>query len=120
MILKRMNYFKKKFKNARILLSNPHKRGVVHQIRITTPRKPNSAKRKTVQVLIYQFKRLAVSYVPGGSHNLKKSSKVIIEGHGPKDLPAVNTVCLRGVLDLTGVLHKTKRRSIYGVKKKNE
>lgn len=52
--------FRKKFKKpirlARILLKNPVKRIVVKNARITTPRKPNSARRKTLKSY-YKFRK---------------------------------------------------------------
>jgi small subunit ribosomal protein S12 len=112
------NRFRKHIKKAFVLRGHPHKMGFVDKIRITTPRKPNSAKRKTVRVCYYRFIKRSVSYVPCGDHNLKKNFKVLVRGRGPRDTPGVYTSCLRGKLDLEALLYKTKRRSIYGIQKK--
>jgi small subunit ribosomal protein S12 len=102
---------------ARMLLQNPQKKAIVKAVRIQTPRKPNSARRQVVKLILGR-KRYTVAYVPGKGHTLKKHSRVLIRGGGARDLPGVYSACIRGVFDLKGVMHKTKRRSIYGVKKK--
>ena len=112
-----VNYFKKPHKQCRILQENPQKLGIVDRVRITTPRKPNSAKRKTVRVEYYHLIKPSISYIPGSGHGLKKNSKVLVRGRGARDLPGVYSSCIRNKYDLNGVLYKTKRRSIYGVKK---
>lgn len=112
------NKFRKHIKKAFVLRNHPQKLGWIDRVRITTPRKPNSAKRKTARVLYYHFIKKSITYIPGGEHNLKKFSKVLVRGRGPRDTPGVYTSCLRGQLDLMALFHKSKRRSIYGVAKK--
>lgn len=92
----------------------PQRRGYALRVRITTPRKPNSARRATVKVKL-SSKRGVVAYIPGKGHNVRKHSDLLIRGRGARDLPGVYYSCIRGVLDLAGVNYKTKRRSIYGV-----
>jgi small subunit ribosomal protein S12 len=107
---------KKKQKSfARMLLVNPQKKGIVKRVRIQTPRKPNSARRQVVKLVLGR-KRYTVAYIPGKGHTLKKHSRVLIEGGGARDLPGVYCNCIRGLFDLKGIYTKTKRRSIYGVK----
>lgn len=115
---KKKNSFRKHIKKAFVLRSHPQKLGWIDRVRITTPRKPNSAKRKTVRVLYYHYIKKSISYIPGGPHNLKRNSKVLVRGRGPRDTPGVYTSCLRGKCDLVALVHKTKRRSIYGVRLK--
>lgn len=105
------------FKRRRKLFFNPQKRGTVFRARIVTPKKPNSAKRAAAKV-IFANKLAVVSHIPGQGHNLRRFSKVLIRGGGARDLPGVYHTCVRGVFDLMGVMHKTKRRSIYGVEQK--
>lgn len=108
---------KKKEKSfARMLLVNPQKKAIVKRVRIQTPRKPNSARRQVVKLVLGR-KRYTVAYIPGKGHTLKKHSRVLIRGGGARDLPGVFASCIRGVFDLKGCNYKTKRRSIYGVKK---
>jgi len=108
---------KKNYCGGRMLLRSPQKRGVVQRVRIQTPRKPNSARRQVVKLLL-TTKRYTVSYIPGTGHNLKKYSTVIIRAGGARDLPGVYSVCIRGAKDLPGIMYKTRRRSIYGVSKR--
>lgn len=110
-------FSKKNYCGGRMLLRNPQKKGVVQRVRIQTPRKPNSARRQVVKLLL-TTKNYTVSYIPGKGHTLKKYSTVLIRAGGARDLPGVYSVCIRGVKDLKGVMHKKRRRSIYGVSKK--
>jgi small subunit ribosomal protein S12 len=116
-VFRKLGFFKRNLYLARVLFSNPQKKATVSKVRITTPRKPNSARRKTVKSF-YKFNKVALSYVPGGQHNLKQYSQVLLRGQGARDLPGIYTTTIRGKLDLKPVIEKTKRRSVYGVKRK--
>lgn len=61
--------------------------------------------------------RGAIAHIPGSGHNLRRHSDVLVRGGGARDLPGVNFSCIRGVLDLLPSKDKTRRRSIYGVKR---
>ena len=113
-ILKKKRNFEKKLNP--LLSSRPQIKGVVVKVRITTPRKPNSARRPVVKVLLSN-KKQRVAHIPGKGHNLRKHSEVLISGVGARDLPGVHFSCIRGVYDLSPVVGKVRRRSIYGVKK---
>lgn len=112
-------FFKKRFFKKKlnpILSECPQIKGVVVKVRITTPRKPNSARRPVVKVLLSNKKQRVV-HIPGKGHNLRKHSEVLVSGVGARDLPGVHFSCVRGVYDLASVFGKIRRRSIYGVKK---
>ena len=94
----------------------PQKKGVVLRLRIVTPRKPNSARRPAVKLRLSTKKR-ALAHIPGSGHNLRKFSKVLINGNAARDLPVVNYTCIRGVYDFAPLSHVKRRRSIYGLKK---
>lgn len=53
-------------------------------------------------------------------HTLKRHSRVLVCGVGPRDIPVVNYTCIRGVYDFEPLYAKKKRRSVYGVKQKPE
>lgn len=108
----RKSLFKKKFTKIRC----PQLRAVIVERRQVTPRKPNSAVRKCVKVLLSNLRYL-VPYIPGGDHNLRKYGDTLVRGRGPRDLPGVRYSCIRGTLGLFPVTHKRYRRSIYGVKR---
>ena len=99
-----------------ILSNQPQIKGVVVKVRITTPRKPNSARRPVVKMLLSN-KKQRVAHIPGKGHNLRKHSEVLISGVGARDLPGVHFTCIRGVYDFAPLIGKVRRRSIYGVKK---
>lgn len=110
---------KKPYSLARIMRDKPQNAGTVLSVRITSPRKPNSARRKTLRLRL-KIKLIAITYVPGGKHNLKKFSKVLIRGKGARDLPGVYSLAIRGKKDLQPTHYKTRRRSIYGLQKKKK
>ena len=108
------NWIFKKKKNFGVLDKNPQKKGIVLKTRIVTPKKPNSARRPVVKISLVN-KKQTISHIPGIGHNLRKHSNILIRGGGARDLPGVNYTCVRGVYDLSCVLNKFRRRSIYGV-----
>jgi small subunit ribosomal protein S12 len=99
-----------------ILKDKPQIKGVVLKLRITTPRKPNSARRPVAKVL-FSNKKQRVAHIPGKGHNLRKHSEVLVSGVGARDLPGVHFSCIRGVYDFSPLTGKVRRRSIYGVRK---
>jgi len=112
---KKFGKLKKKAHHRAAALKNcPQVRGVVMRARIVTPRKPNSARRPVAKVVLSNGKRVT-AHIPGIGHNLRRHSEVLIRGGGARDLPGVRYTCVRGVYDLSGVLKKNRRRSIYGV-----
>jgi small subunit ribosomal protein S12 len=113
-ILKQPRISKKKLNP--ILSNRPQIKGVVLKVRITTPRKPNSARRPVVKVLLSN-RIQRVAHIPGKGHNLRKHSEVLISGVGARDLPGVHFSCVRGGYDFSPVFGKVRRRSIYGVKR---
>lgn len=98
------------------LLGNPQKVGIVTQLRIVKPKKPNSAQRKIAQV---KFKhRHVLVYIPGQGHNISKHSTVLIRGGRIPDLPGIKLRMIRGALDFTGSekITRAHRRSKYAIK----
>ena len=108
--------YKRVIKNKKPKLNGaPQKKGIVLRLRICTPRKPNSARRPAVKLKLSTKKR-ALAHIPGSGHNLRKFSKVLINGNAARDLPVVNYTCIRGVYDFSPLQTAKKRRSIYGLK----
>ena len=105
---------KKDHSKTPALKSCPQVRGVVMRARIVTPRKPNSARRPVAKVVLSNGSRVT-AHIPGVGHNARRHSETLVRGGGARDLPGVNYTCVRGVYDISGVLKKKKRRSIYGV-----
>ena len=95
----------------------PQKKGVCLQVKIMTPKKPNSALRKVARVRISGGIEVT-AYIPGEGHNLQEHSVVLVRGGRVKDLPGVRYKVVRGTLDAAGVSDRKKARSQYGVKKK--
>jgi len=102
------------------LLDAPHRKGVISKVGITTPRKPNSAKRKFAKVRIIISRKLVFAHIPGiGRPSIQEYSLVMVEGGNPPDVPGVNYTLMRGLLDFDKYEEygRRKRRSKFGVKK---
>ena len=99
-----------------VLESCPHKRGVCLQVKTQTPKKPNSALRKTARVRLSNGKEVT-AYIGGEGHNLQEHSVVLIRGGRVRDLPGVRYHIVRGSLDLQGVKDRKQARSKYGAKR---
>src|SRR3954465_10437280 len=98
------------------LLGCPQKKGVCLQVKIMTPKKPNSALRKVARVRLTN-KIEVTAYIPGEGHNLQEHSIVLIRGGRVKDLPGVRYHVVRGTLDAVGVQGRKQGRSKYGAKR---
>jgi small subunit ribosomal protein S12 len=95
---------------------SPFKRGVCTVVRTMTPKKPNSALRKTARVRLTN-KIEVTAYIPGEGHNLQEHSVVLVRGGRVKDLPGVRYHIVRGTQQTTGVSKRMQGRSKYGAKK---
>lgn len=98
------------------LESCPQKRGVCVRVYTTTPKKPNSARRKVARVRLTNGIEVT-SYIPGEGHNLQEHSVVLIRGGRVKDLPGVRYHIVRGSYDTQGVEKRRQGRSKYGTKR---
>lgn len=107
--------WKKKVNWTPALQKCPQKRGVVMKVVIKTPRKPNSAKRKVVKLLLSNKKKV-YAHIPGEGHNLQEYSNVLIQGGSANDLPGIKYWIIRGKLDLRGLFNRKTSRSKYGAK----
>ena len=101
---------------APALRGNPQRRGVCLIVRTMTPKKPNSALRKTARVRLTTGTEVT-AYIPGEGHNLQEHSVVMVRGGRVKDLPGVRYHVVRGTLDTAGVESRKQGRSKYGTKR---
>lgn len=86
---------------------------------ILTPRKPNSALRKSWKV--FSNKKGAVIAGIRGSGNLPVKYNIILCCFkGYRDTPNVNYLIIRNKLECSPVFDKTRKRSLFGVKKKTK
>lgn len=99
------------------LFPTPQKKGTCLKVFITTPKKPNSAARKTVKVILISKKKSVICHIPGVKHTLQKYSTVLIRGASVRDLPGIKHRVIRGKFDLKRVYDRTKSRSKYGIPK---
>lgn len=102
---------------AAALVGSPQRKAVVVKIGITTPRKPNSAKRKYAKIRIIFTDKVVFAHIPGiGKHDLQEYSVVLVEGGSPPDVPGINYSLIRGVMDFDKIeeFGRRKRRSKFG------
>ena len=102
--------------NVPALNQSPQRRGVCTRVSTATPKKPNSALRKTARVRLTNGIEVT-AYIPGEGHNLNEHSIVLVRGGRVKDLPGVRYHIVRGVLDSQGVSARRQGRSKYGAKR---
>ena len=96
--------------------SKPQRKAVIVRLYTTNPKKPNSAQRK-VSKIKFTNQKFANTAVKGIKHNLKKFSKVWIQGVGYRDTPVVKTRLIIGKESFLPLNNITERRSIYGIRK---
>jgi small subunit ribosomal protein S12 len=113
---------KKSVKNKKLILDScPQKKATCLKVFITSPKKPNSASRKVVKVILLSSRKTTQCHIPGIKHNLQRYSTVLIRGGRVRDLPGIKYRLIRGKFDLKEVYDRTKARSKYGVNRiKNE
>src|SRR4028119_1154313 len=101
---------------APAMQGNPMKRGVCLIVRTMTPKKPNSALRKTARVRLTNGIEVT-AYIPGIGHNLQEHSVVLVRGGRVKDLPGVRYHIVRGTQQTAGTAKRMQGRSKYGTKR---
>jgi small subunit ribosomal protein S12 len=92
----------------------PQKKGLCTRVYITTPKKPNSAKRKVAKVVLTNYVKV-IAYIDGIGHTLQKHGSVLVRGGRRKDLPGVRYRTIRGKFDLNiESAERASARSKYG------
>ncbi|KAI0699108.1 hypothetical protein BC835DRAFT_1412761 [Cytidiella melzeri] len=107
---------KRRVVKSPLLQNNSQKKGVVTQLIIGKPKKPNSAKRKVARVKMSNGE-VVQAYIPGERHTLQEHSVVMVRGGRAQDLPGVRYKIVRGALDAQAVVGRMSGRSKYGAKK---
>lgn len=94
----------------------PQKRGIVVKIRIVTPKKPNSARRKVARIRLSNG-FIVTARIKGQGHNLQAYSTVLVSGGRANDLPGVRYSLVKGVMDFNWRedFKRCKSRSKYGI-----
>ena len=117
-LLLKKNRQKKIKKTKKLMLEKcPQKKGTCLKVFIASPKKPNSASRKVVKVVLLSTKNQTQCHIPGIKHSLQRYSTVLIRGGRVKDLPGIKYRVIRGKFDLKCVYDRFKARSKYGISK---
>ena len=101
------------------LMHAPHRKGVITKVGTTTPKKPNSAKRKYAKVRIMVSNKVVFCHIPGnGPYFIQEYSIVLVEGGNPPDVPGINYTLIRGVYDFDQpeIFIRKNRRSKFGTR----
>ena len=106
----------RKVSKSPVLDKCAQKRGVCLQVKIQTPKKPNSALRKIARVKLSNGKEVT-AYIGGEKHTLQEHAIVLVRGGRVRDLPGVRYHIIRGTLDAAGVDGRRQGRSKYGAKR---
>ena len=106
----------KKVSKSPVLDKCSQKRGVCLQVKIQTPKKPNSALRKIARVKLTTKKEIT-AYIGGEKHTLQEHAIVLVRGGRVRDLPGVRYHIVRGALDAAPVEGRRQGRSKYGAKR---
>ncbi len=106
----------RKVSKAPVLDKCSQKRGVCLQVKIQTPKKPNSALRKIARVKLSNGKEIT-AYIGGEKHTLQEHAIVLVRGGRVRDLPGVRYHIIRGTLDAAPVADRRQGRSKYGSKR---
>ena len=119
--IKKKKYRKRKpnYSGTPLLKNKPYLKGTCVAVRITSPKKPNSAERKIVRVKISSTGKMLTASIPGQGHNLQKYSVVLVRGGRANDVPACRYKVVRGKYDFTTdeSFERKKSRSKWGLKK---
>lgn len=91
---------KENYSGTPLLKNKPFIKGVCVSVKITSPKKPNSAERKIARVKI-RTGRILTASIPGQGHNLQKFSVVLIKGGRANDVPACRYKLVRGKYDFS-------------------
>lgn len=94
----------------------PQRHGVVSKIRVVSPKKPNSARRKVARVKLSTGYTVTARII-GQGHNLQAYSHVLVRGGRANDLPGVRYTLIKGALDFNWeeTFKRMKGRSKYGI-----
>ncbi len=98
----------------------PQKKGIVINVSVIKPKKPNSARRHIAKIMLSYGKKIRAS-IPGfhkfKDRNLKQYSKVLIRGGRSRDLIGLHYKVILGKFDAKPPQLRRNSRSKYGVKK---
>ena len=114
-LLKNPRIRKKKINRTPSLKGSPQKKGICLKVYTVSPKKPNSAVRKVVQLKLSN-RLTVICYIPGEGHNLQTHASVLIRGGRTQDLPGIKYKTIRGKYDLLGLRLRKTSRSKYGTK----
>jgi small subunit ribosomal protein S12 len=117
LLIKKIRQQKTRKSKKLILEKCPQKKGTCLKVFTLSPKKPNSASRKVVKIVLLSTKKQTQCHIPGIKHNLQRYATVLIRGGRVKDLPGVKYRVIRGKFDLKCVHDRFKARSKYGVSK---
>jgi small subunit ribosomal protein S12 len=108
---------KRKRKHLKSALDNcPQKLGCVIKVEIRSPKKPHSARRKTMRLRLTNKKR-PFCYIPGIGHSVQKFNYILMRGGRRRDIPGMKYTGIRGIESFSIPVNRRTARSKYGIQK---
>jgi small subunit ribosomal protein S12 len=98
------------------LASCPQKRGTIKRVMIHSPKKPNSARRKVMRVILSNRKTV-FCYIPGIGHSAQIYHSLFVRGGRRQDLPGMKYTAIRSRRSLMPPVGRRTARSKYGLTK---
>lgn len=99
------------------LFCSPQKRCECVRVLKASPKKPNSAKRAVGISKVSKRRKEIFIFIPGIGHTITTFTSGLFRGGKTQDLPRMYYKVIRGGLNISGVLNRTKARSKYGVRR---
>ena len=116
LVLKNIRTSRRKKIKKLLLYKAPQKKATCIKVFVVSPKKPNSASRKVVKVVLSNKKK-TFCHIPGIKHSLQKYSTILFRGGNVRDLPGIKYRLIRNKFDLKQVYDRKKARSKYGIPK---
>jgi len=114
----RKQRIRRKQKCLKLVLNGcPQRLGCVTKVEIRSPKKPHSARRKTMRLRIAGTKRRPFCYIPGIGHSVQKFNYILMRGGRRRDIPGMRYTGIRGVKSFSIPINRRTARSKYGIRK---
>jgi len=94
----------------------PQRLGCVIKVEIRSPKKPHSARRKTMRLRLTNGKK-PFCYIPGIGHSVQRFNWILMRGGRRRDIPGMKYTGIRGVKNFSKPENRHTARSKYGLKK---
>jgi len=105
---------------TKFLRGNPQKKAVVSRLGFSSPKKPNSGKRRYARARVTgrSMRLIAVKLRGPGSNGVAKFTAMIVQGHHARDMPAVRSRNVSGRAGVPPHFGRRRAHSKHGLRKR--